>query len=183
MSTLGWLASVASSVYVCATQIGAIVNVTKPDLAFTNWQYTLLMIAVIVITIFFNTWGAKGLPALETASLFGHILGFFVVLIPLWVMCPKNSAYEVFVDYQANGGYSAGPAYLVSQVTVMYCNLGSDSVVHISEEVEDASITVPRAMWWSFLYNIALGIVMLITMLFCIGPLDVAVSAVPSLSI
>lgn len=176
MSTLGWLASVASSVYVVATQINAMINVTYPDYAFTNWQNTLLMIAIVVITIFFNTWGAGSLPALETASLFGHLAGFIVVLVPLWVLCPKNSAYDVFVDFQANGGWSPGPAYLVSQVTVMYCNLGSDSVVHISEEVEDASITVPKCMWYSYIGNVTLGIVMLITMLFCLGPLEDAVS-------
>jgi len=54
----------------------------------------------------------------------------------------------------------------------MYCDLGSDSVVHISEEVTDASKTVPQVMWWSYLLNVFLGIIMLIVMLFCIGPLD-----------
>lgn len=177
MSTLGWLASVSSSIYIVATQILSIINVLRPDYAFTNWQYTLIMIALIVITIFFNTWGAKTLPMVETASLFGHIVGFLVVFIPLLVMCPKNSAYDVFVNFQANGGWSIGPAYLVSQVTVMYCNLGSDSVVHISEEVEDASLVVPQCMWWSYVGNTIVGVVMLIAMLFCIGPLDNAVSA------
>ncbi|KAK4898227.1 hypothetical protein LTR27_004234 [Elasticomyces elasticus] len=140
------------------------------------------MFAIIAITIVFNTVGAKYLPMLETLSLIGHIAGFFVVLIPLWVMCPKNSAHDVFVHFEANGGWSLGPAYLVSQVTIIYCNLGSDSVVHISEEVEDASLTVPRCMFWSFVYNVLLGIIMLITMLFCIGPLgDVVESDVPYL--
>lgn len=98
------------------------------------------------------------------------------MLIPLWVLCPKNSAYDVFVDFQFNGGYSAGPAYLISQVTVMYCNLGSDCVVHISEEVEDASVVVPKCMWYSYIFNVTLGIIMLVTMLFCMGPLSGAVS-------
>ena len=135
MSTLGWLASVASSVYVVTTQIEAMIDVTMPDYAFSNWQYFLLMLAFIAITIVFNTYGAGVLPMLETVSLFGHLAGFIVVLVPLWVLCPKNSAHEVFVDFQTNAGWSPGPAYLISQVTVIYCNLGSDSVVHISEEV------------------------------------------------
>lgn len=54
---------------------------------------------------------------------------------------------------------------------------GSDSVVHISEEVENASWTVPRVMWWSYVLNAGLGIVALVTMLFCIGTLDQATSA------
>jgi len=148
MSTLGWLASVASSVYVCGTQIQAMVNVLQPDVVMESWKITLIMFAIIGITIVFNTYGASILPSLEIASLVGHIAGFFVVMIALLVLCPKNSAYDVFVHFEANGGWSPGPAYLVSQVTIIYCNLGSDSVVHISEEVEDASLVVPRCMFW-----------------------------------
>lgn len=54
---------------------------------------------------------------------------------------------------------------------------GSDSACHISEEISDAGLTVPRVMWWSFVLNVLLGILMLITMLFCIGTLDEAVNA------
>lgn len=177
MSTLGWLASVASSVYVCATQIQAIVNVTRPDVGFTNWQITLIMLALVVITIVFNTWGSPFFPQLETASLFGHIAGFFVVLIPLWVLCDIKSADVVFTSFTDQSGWNnMGMAYLTCQIYVMYCNLGSDSVVHISEEVEDASLIVPRCMWWSYLGNVFAGIIMLITMLFCIGPLDPVVN-------
>lgn len=85
MSTLGWLASVASSTYVVTTQIEAMIQVTQPDYAFARWQATLIMIAFTIITIFFNTWGAPVLPSLEIACLVGHLLGFFVILIPLWV--------------------------------------------------------------------------------------------------
>lgn len=159
------------------TQIEAMIDVINPDFGFSRWQYTLIMIGFTIITIFFNTWGTPILPALETACLIGHILGFLVVMIPLWVLCPKNSAHEVFLDFQNSSGYSnMGTAYLISQVYVMYCNLGSDSVVHISEEVEDASIIVPKCMWWSYLGNVFLGIIMLITMLFCLGPLGGVVS-------
>ncbi|CAK1367398.1 putative amino-acid permease [Cercospora beticola] len=173
MSTLGWLASVASSTFVVTTQIEAMINVTNPEYAFERWQYTLIMIAFTAITIVFNTWGAPFLPGLETICLFGHLFGFLVVMIPLVVLCPKNSAYEVFLDFQDSSGWNnMGTAFLISQVYVMYCNLGSDSVVHISEEVENASLTVPRVMIWSYVGNVVLGIGMLVTMLFCLGPLD-----------
>lgn len=185
MSTLGWLASVASSVFVVTTLIESMINITNAAFGFPNWQYTLIMLAFLVITIFFNTWGAKILPMLEIVSLFGHMLGFIVTLVPLWVMCSKNSAHDVFLNVVNNGGWSnTGTACLVSQVTVMYCNLGSDSVVHISEEVEDAGLIVPRCMWWSYLLNVGMGTVMLITMLFCIGPLEGALnSGVPYLTL
>jgi choline transport protein len=179
MSTLGWLASVASSTFVVATLVEVLVILTRdPDFAFPAWQYVLLTFAFTFVTIFFNTWGAKSLPALETFSLFGHIAGFFVVFIALWATCPRNTAHQVFVEVIDNGGWSnGGVACLVGQSAVIYTNLGSDSAVHISEEVEDASLVVPRAMWWSFVANVFFGILMLVTMLFCIGPLDDAIAS------
>ncbi|KAK8241058.1 amino acid transporter-like protein [Phyllosticta capitalensis] len=179
MSTLGWLSSYASSAFVCATLIEICAEILRPEFGFNNWQYTLLMLALIFVTVGFNTVGSSFLPALETTSLFGHFLGWLLVVIICWAMCrPLNAPSEVFTSFVNSGGWSnMGTACLVSQVTVMYCNLGSDSIVHISEEVEDASLVVPRAMWWSYVVNVLLGIVTLITMLFCIGSLDATLEA------
>ncbi|KAJ8065439.1 hypothetical protein OCU04_006124 [Sclerotinia nivalis] len=178
MSSLGWIASFASSVFILTTLVEAIIDIRNADYSFAPWQYTLIMIAYLLITVVFNTWGARLLPMIETTSLFGHLAGFLVTIIPLWVMAPKNSARSVFLDVVNNGGWSnTGTSCLIAQVSVLYCNLGSDSAVHISEEVEDASISVPRAMWWSYILNVVLGIITLITMLFCIGPLDAAIAS------
>jgi choline transport protein len=125
MSTLGWISSFASSVFVLTTLVEAIAQITDPDFAFTTWQYTLLMIGYLLITIVFNTWLAKTLPMIETFSLFGHLLGFIVVLVPLWVMAPKNSASDVFLKVVNNAGWSnTGTSCLIAQVSVIYCNLG-----------------------------------------------------------
>ena len=95
MSTLGWLASVSSSVFVMTSLIEAIIDVSNADYLFKPWQYTLIMLAFLVVTIFFNTWGAKILPKLEILSLFGHLGGFFVVMIPLLVIFDTFSPWKV----------------------------------------------------------------------------------------
>lgn len=124
----------ASSAFVVTTLIEVCAEVITPDFAFNNWQYTLLMLAFVLVTIGFNTVGAGILPAIETASLFGHIAGWLITFVALWALCPRNSADEVFTSFVNSGGWSnMGTACLVSQVTVMYCNLGSDSIVHICE--------------------------------------------------
>jgi choline transport protein len=138
MSTLGWLASVSSSVYVMTSLIQSIIEVPKTtDWVLTNWQYTLIMLGFLLITISFNTWGAKILPMMETVSLFGHMAGLIIVIVPLVVMCPKNSAKQVFREVTNNGGWGdVGTSCLVTQVSVLYCNLGSDSAVHICEYLQ-----------------------------------------------
>ena len=50
-------------------------------------------------------------------------------------------------------------------------------ILFSAEEVEDASLVVPRCMWWSYVLNAAMGIVILITMLFCIGDLNTAIGS------
>lgn len=125
MSTLGWLASVSSSVFVMASLIEAIIDVVNQDYTFKAWQYTLIMLAFLLTTIIFNTWGAKMLPKLEILSLFGHLGGFLGVIIPLLAMAPKNSSKEVFTEIVNSSGWSnTGTSFLIAQVTVMYCNLG-----------------------------------------------------------
>lgn len=134
MSTLGWLASVSSSVFVMTTLVQSIIVITKPDHTFTSWQYTLIMLGFLLITIAFNTWGALALPRIETLSLIGHLGGLLVMIIPLLVLAPKNSAKQVFTEVVNSAGWSnTGTSCLVAQVSVLYCSLGSDSAVHICE--------------------------------------------------
>jgi choline transport protein len=49
--------------------------------------------------------------------------------------------------------------------------------IKTAEEVEDASLVVPQCMWYSYVLNVLLGILMLITMLFGIGNLDDALDS------
>jgi amino acid transporter len=173
LSSLGLLSSVAAGNFISALQVQALVNVYLPDLAFTQWQTTLMMIALGVVTIILNTRTAPILPALEIASLYVHVLGFVVIAIVVLVLCPKNSPTDVFLTFTNTSGYdSMAAAILMSQVYVFWCIIGSDSVTHISEEVSDASINVPRSMWWSYVGNAISGFGMLIVLLFCVGPIE-----------
>lgn len=74
----------------------------------------------------------------EGIVLFAHLLGFFCVLIPLWVLAPKVPLSEVFgapgfADY---GGWgSIGAACVVGQLAASSAFVGVDSAAHMAEEV------------------------------------------------
>ncbi|KAF3763246.1 amino acid transporter [Cryphonectria parasitica EP155] len=174
MSSLGWVASYAGGVYVAAQLVQVTVNLTWPDLVMTDWQLFLVLLALMLVTIVFNTLGASVLPAVEVGSLLGHTIGLVAYVGVLWGLCrPLNSARDVFAGFENNSGWgNYGAACLVTQVSIIWSMLGSDTIVHISEEVRDASLTVPLAMWWSYVLNSVMAILLVITMLFCIGPLD-----------
>lgn len=53
---------------------------------------------------------------------------------------------------------------------------GSDAAAHMSEEVKDAGMAVPRAMVTSFVVNGLMGLVILVSFLFCISNVSDAVN-------
>ena len=109
----------------------------------------------------------------EKMVLIFHLLGFFAVLIPLWVLAPKSSALEVFTEFTDLGGWSStGLAFMVGLLSPVYTLIGADSAVHMSEEIKDASIVLPRAIIWAASLNGTLGFIMVITFCFTLGNLE-----------
>ena len=168
---LGWQVGLASLCFIVGTVIqGLIVLDNMNTYTFERWHGTLLVIAIVALCIIFNSVLAKKLPFVESGVLVFHILGFFGVLIPLWVTGGRNSTSSVFtglVDYA--GWPSNGLAFMVGLLTPVYTLLGADSAVHMAEEIRDASIVLPRAIMTSAFVNGALGFIMTITFCFTMG--------------
>lgn len=133
MSSLGWIASLAGGTYVCAELVQVCVNLVWVDFDVTAWQLFLFILVLLLVTIVLNTLGSSVLPMLEVVSLVGHTLGFVIVVGILWGMCrPLNTGREVFLDFENGSGWSNyGMACLLTQVSIIWSMLGSDTVVHI----------------------------------------------------
>jgi amino acid transporter len=150
--------------------IQGLLILNNPNYVPERWQGTLLVIAITAFCIIFNTFLAKRLPMVEGMVLIIHIVGFFAVLIPLWILAPRNSAQEVFTEFQNLGGWSTtGLAFMVGLLSPIYTLIGADSAVHMSEEIKDASLVLPRAIMWAASINGTLGFIMVITFCFCLG--------------
>ncbi|KAF2994471.1 hypothetical protein E8E13_000464 [Curvularia kusanoi] len=79
-------------------------------------------------------------------------------------------ASEVFSAFQDNAGWgSIGLSVMLGQLAPIFSLLGSDAATHMSEELQDASHTLPRAMIWTGVVNSSLGFVMLLTFMICLG--------------
>lgn len=125
------------------------------------------MIAAGFVAILFNAFAAKRIPLFEGIILFCYILGFFVVILPLWILAPRVPASEVFGKFENFGGWATiGSAIVVAQSTAATSFFGFDAAAHISEEVRNASIAVPRMMLTALLLNGTLGFVVVITFCF-----------------
>ena len=172
LSALGWQAFIAVAAYQAGALILTLASVTNPSYVPAPWQYTLITIAIAAFAVLFNIFGAKQLPLFEGLIFAFHILGFLVIIIPLWALGPKAKASEVFGSFDNFGGWtSIGAACVVGNLAAAGAFIGADSAAHMAEEVRNASLTVPRMMIGTILFNGVLGLVVIITYVFSIQDL------------
>ncbi|KAM7188891.1 Amino acid/polyamine transporter I [Naviculisporaceae sp. PSN 640] len=170
VSVLGWQVGLASLTFLVGTMIQGLIVLGNPDYHPEGWHGTLLVIAIAAFCILFNTFLAKRLPMIEGMILIFHILGFFAVLVPLWVLAPRGDPAQVFTSFLNLGGWQTnGLSFMVGLLAPVYTLIGADSAVHMAEEIKDASIVLPRAIMWAAVMNGALGWIMIITFAFTLG--------------
>ena len=92
---------------------------------FKRWHGTLIFYAVILISLFVNTYLARQLPKIETMVLVLHIMDFFAILIPLVYLAPHSTAKDVFATFKNSGGWSSdGLSFFVGLTTSMFPFIG-----------------------------------------------------------
>ena len=153
--------------------IQGLIALNVQDYVWHAYHGTLLTIAVIVFSIAFNTVFAAKLPLVEGVVLFMHFCGLFAIIIPLWVLGPRAPAHETLLVFQNNGNWpTVGLSSMIGLTTPLSVIVGYDCSVHMSEEIHDASITLPRAIIWSIIINGTLSFIMAITLIFTLGDID-----------
>ncbi|KAJ9483605.1 hypothetical protein VN97_g9796 [Penicillium thymicola] len=171
---LGWHTGIAGCCYTVANMMVGVIAINYPDTyTYKPWHVTLLVIAVALVALIFNTFLAQKLPLIEGIILIVHCFGFFGILIPLWVLSPRVPASEVFGSIENRGGWdNNGLACMAGLVGPIYALIGPDSAVHMAEEIRDASRVLPMGMVWTLILNGSTGLVMIITFAFCVGDID-----------
>lgn len=123
---LGWHTGIAGCCYTVANMMVGVVAINYPETyVYEPWHVTLLVIAVALVALLFNTFLAQRLPLIEGIILIVHCFGFFGILIPLWVLSPKVPASDVFGSIEDRGGWgNNGLACLVGLTGPIYALIG-----------------------------------------------------------
>ncbi|KAJ5718488.1 hypothetical protein N7488_004134 [Penicillium malachiteum] len=178
LDMIGWWACTASGVYFGATVTQGLLVLNYPSYVLERWQGTLLMFAGLVVCVLVNSVGARLLPKIEGLILILHIMGFFAVLIPLVYLAPHKSVSYVFATFSNTSGWkNPGLTWLIGLMGTNLPFIGYDGPCHMSEEVINASITVPWCMIGTILINGLLGFAIVISYLFCIGDPEKALNS------
>ena len=103
LTVIGWQALCAGAGYLSANLIQGLASLTHPNYHPHPYQVTLLLWAVIVLSVFINAIGGTFLPKFEGLILILHCLGYFAILLPLVVLGEHQNSSQVF-DVFLNGG-------------------------------------------------------------------------------
>lgn len=171
--------------------------VHKPDYSFDDWHTTLLVIACVILTVFANIYYAKILPYWQTPIFVANIIAYFGFLIPVWCNAPKTTSTHVWTKWENSGGWpSLALAILVGQLPAITSQTGIDAVrfllsreafsppttevlikvqaAHMSEEVRNASSSVPKVMIAVFGLNFVLNLLTVLTLTYHIPDITAA---------
>ncbi|KAH8586206.1 amino acid/polyamine transporter I [Bisporella sp. PMI_857] len=175
MSTISWQAGTASGPFLVGTMIQAQIQINYPDYVPTNWQGTLFVFAITLIVWISNVFCSRAMPIFQNLMLIVHVGGFLAIMIVWWALAPRNTADVVFTQFTNGGGWQTmGVSLMVGQISSIYALICSDGAAHMSEEIKDAGIAVPKAIIRSYLANAAIGFIALITFLFVLTDLESA---------
>jgi hypothetical protein len=108
-----------------------------PTYVYERWHGTLILYAVLLVSVFVNTLAVKALPALEGLILALHILGFFAILIPLVYLAPMSTVRFVFADFFNSSGYANGLSWFVGLTASSVLFIGELATPGIASIVDD----------------------------------------------
>ena len=131
---MGWQGSVVGIAFVTGQIIQGLIALNDASYSPQRWQATLLVIGVVVFCIVFNTSLAKKLPLIEGLVLLLHVIGLFAIIIPLWVLAPRNTARVALLQFNNGGNWpTTGLSFMIGLLTSLSSMMGFDCTVHMCE--------------------------------------------------
>ena len=178
VTVLARLAVSASAAYVAAAMIRGLIIFNNDSFDATEWHGLLLYWAVYVVAALVNIAGIRAFPRIETLAFVFHICSFFVIVVSMVYLSPQSKASFVFADLENSGGWSSnGLSWCLGLLTSSWSFVGIDATSHMSEEVQNAAVIVPRSMVTAMSISGILTIAFSIALLFSIGDLKSTLTA------
>ncbi|PLB47794.1 amino acid transporter [Aspergillus steynii IBT 23096] len=170
ITMLGWQAFTASAAFLGATMVQGCVTLRYESYRPERWHGTMIYWAILLLAFMVNTVGIRFLPLIEGVILIIHVISFLAVLVALVILAPHKNAEYVFTTFENNSGWqNDGVAWLIGLLSAAYVLVGYDGACHLSEEIHNASVTLPRVMIGTIALNSMLGLGFLFALLFCLG--------------
>ncbi|OQO05736.1 hypothetical protein B0A48_09830 [Cryoendolithus antarcticus] len=176
-SSIAWQSGNAVGIFIVGSLIQTIISVNDESYGFAPWQCTLLAFAAMLLAYIGSVYGHKYLPRWQNPVFFLRILCYLAYIIPIWVLAPRATHSQVWREFSNEGGWSSMTlTLLVGQLTGISQQVGVDGSVHMAEEIQDASASLPKIMMYIYLTNFAFMFPAFLTVCYHVPDLDAALN-------
>lgn len=173
-----WQAAVTGVLLPDAQMLQGLIALNNPTYIPQRWHGTLLCYCFLFLGLFVNTYLSKYLAKVEGVILILYIVGFLGIIVSLSTLAPHVTAKDVFTSWNNEGGWSSmGLAWFIGLGTFASAFAGADGATHMAEEIQNASLIVPRSMFTSVMLNGIFGFGALMAMLFSLTDVEAALQS------
>ncbi|KAF7627907.1 amino acid/polyamine transporter I [Aspergillus flavus] len=166
---MGEIGTAAGIVMNSAQIIGGVVQLSQPRFELTRWVTFLIYAALLILSLLFSL-SQRHLPAVAVLGGFITLFGGIAWAATFLALSPKRDTSFVFTEFINSSGYTSSAwVGIMSFYTPVYALYGTDGIMHIVEEMQDAEKSAPRAMIWSIIFSGVTSLLGALVMGFCIG--------------
>lgn len=127
-----WQSIACSTGYGIATLIQGMVALAHTTYVPKTYHTMLLMWATMVLAVGVNSTTGRLLAKFEGVVLIFHLVGFFLIIVPLVYFAPHSDPSLVFTTFMNLGGWSSQTlSFLVGLPISAYCFISADCAVHV----------------------------------------------------
>ncbi|KXJ91878.1 amino acid/polyamine transporter I [Microdochium bolleyi] len=169
---LGYIFFLATCLNSNTILLQGVIQINNPEYEATGWRTTVIIIATLAIYTVINIWGFRSLPWIELLAGVLNMCFFVITVAALWALSPRNGP-EFFLTTRHSSGYENDfVVWNVGMLTHLWTFIGFEGIIHMGEETKDAKRVVPRAMVWAIATNGVTGLIMVVTVLACMPPIE-----------
>ncbi|KXJ96816.1 amino acid permease [Microdochium bolleyi] len=169
---IGYIGALAGVLNSTALLYEAAIQINNPGYESGGWHTAVIGIAILTFLTISNVWLFRLVPWFELIVGVLNIAFFFVTIAVLWVMSPRNPASMLVTTAKFSNWDSDFISWNVGMLTSVWMFVGLESVVHMGEETKNSKEAAPKAIIWALSTNGILGVIIIITLVICMPPLE-----------
>lgn len=179
LTVFAWLVGIAPGPNILAATVTGIITFYDDTYLVKWWHTTLLTIAFLAMSVFFNLFLRRILGILETIGGVTHVLFFVITITILTTMAERSTPSFVFTTVVSgvSGWESPGLCWNLGVAPLILAPINCDGTTHMIDETKNPRRRVPKIMLIAVMSNAIMAFSMIITVLFCIGDPDVTVGS------
>ncbi|KAL4786574.1 amino acid/polyamine transporter I [Aspergillus varians] len=173
LSMIAWILCCAASAVYAAQMVAYLAAAYNEGYEPKSWHIWLIYVAIMAGCAAVLCLLPTLIPSFEKGLFITSLVGFVAFMMTVLIAKKaKNPPRMVFSDYHNESGWSDGLGFMISCGTAMYTFIGTDSAIHVSEEVPNPTRLVPMTMCLTMIIGVFTSVPWTLSFLFAGGDLD-----------